>query len=42
MFCTMKSILVSYADSWRTFVRNCEEIHNNFSKFNCRSHVAEN
>ena len=40
-FCTMKSILVSYVDGRRTSVTNCEEIHNNFSKFNCRSHVAE-
>ena len=39
--CAMKSILVSYVDSWRTFVTNCEEIHN-LSKLNCRSHVAEN
>ena len=41
-FCTMKSILVSYVDSWRTLVTNCEEIHNNLSKLKCRSHVAEN
>ena len=38
----MKSILVSYVDGWRTFVTNCEEIHKNLSKLNCRSHVAEN
>ena len=38
----MKSILLSYVDGWRTFVTNSEEIHNNFSKLNCRSHVAEN
>ena len=38
----MKSILVSYVDSWRTFITNCEEIHNNLSKLNCRSYVAEN
>ena len=41
-FCTMKSISVSCVDFWRTFVTNCEETHNNFSKLNCRSHVAEN
>ena len=41
-FCAMKWLLVSYVDGWRTFVTNCEEIHNNFSKLNCRSHVAEN
>ena len=40
-FCTMKSILVSYVDGWR-LVTNCEEIHNNLSKLNCRSRVAEN
>ena len=38
----MKSILVSCVDGWRTFVTNCEEIHNNLSKLSCRSHVAEN
>ena len=41
-FCALKSILVSYVDGWRTFVTSCEEIHNNLSKLNCRSHVAEN
>ena len=41
-FCTVKSILVSHVDGWRTFVTNCEEIHSNLSKLNCRSHVAEN
>ena len=41
-FCALKSILVSYVDGWRTFITNCEEIHNNLSKSNCRSHVAEN
>ena len=40
-FCAMKSIWVSYVDGWRTFVTNCEEIHNNISKLDCRSHVAE-
>ena len=40
-FCAMKLILVSYVDGWRTFIRNCEGIHNNFSKYGCRSHVAE-
>ena len=40
-FCAMKSMLVSYVDGWRTFVTNCEEIHNNLCKLNCRSHVAE-
>ena len=39
---TTKSILVSYVDGWRTFVTNCEEIHSNLSKLNCRSHVVEN
>ena len=38
----MKPILVSYVGGWRTFVTNCEEIHNNLSKLNCWSHVAEN
>ena len=38
----MKSILASHVDGWRTFVTNCEEIHNNLSKLKCRSHVAEN
>ena len=38
----MKFILVSFVDGWRTFIRNCEEIHNNLTKCNCRSHVAEN
>ena len=33
---------MSYVDVWRTFVTNCKEIHNNFSKLNCRSHVVEN
>ena len=33
-FCTMTSILVSCVDSWRTFITNCEEIHNNLSKLN--------
>ena len=37
-----ESILVSSVDGWKTFITNCEEIHNNFSKLNCRSHVAEN
>ena len=41
-FCVMKSILASYVDGWRTFVTNCEEIHNNLSELNCRSHIAEN
>ena len=41
-FCTVKSILVSHVDGWRTFVTNCEEIHSNLSKLNCRSHVAGN
>ena len=31
-FCAMKSILV-YVDGWKTFITNCEEIHNNLSKF---------
>ena len=38
----MKSILVPYFDGWRTFVANCEEIHNNISQLNCWNHVAEN
>ena len=41
-FCAMKSIWVSCVDGWRTFSTNCEEIHNNLSKFHCRSHSAEN
>ena len=41
-FCAIKSISVSYLDGWRTFVTNCNEVHNNLSKLNCRSHVAEN
>ena len=40
--CAMKSILVSCVDCWRTFITNCEETHNNLSKLNCRSHIAEN
>ena len=40
--CAMQSILVSCVECWRTFITNCEEIHNNLSKLNCRSHVAEN
>ena len=40
-FCTIKSTLVSYVDGWRTLVTNCEEIHSNLSKLNCRHHVAE-
>ena len=40
--CAMRSILVSCVDSWRTFITNCEERHNNLSKLNCGSHVAEN
>ena len=40
-FVQLKSILVSHVDGWRTFITNCEEIHNNLSKLNCRSHVAE-
>ena len=40
-FCTMKSILVSHLDNWRTFVKNCADMHNNLCKLNCRSHVAE-
>ena len=40
-FCAMKPILVSYVHGWRTFVTNCEEIHNNLSQLNCRNHVAE-
>ena len=39
-FCAMISILVTYVDGWRTFVTNCEEVHNNLSKLNCN--VAEN
>ena len=42
VFRALKPILVSYVDGWETFVTNCEEIHNNLSKFNFRSHVAEN
>ena len=38
----MKSIWVSHVDGWRTFITNCEEIHNNLSKLNCTSYVAEN
>ena len=40
-FSAMKPILVSFIDGWRTFITNREEIHNNLSKLNCRSHVAE-
>ena len=32
----------SCVDCWRTFITNCEEIHKNLSKLNCRSHIAEN
>ena len=41
-FCAKKSIVASCVDGWRTFVTNCEEIHSNLSKLNCKSHVAEN
>ena len=27
---------------WWTFITNCEEIQNDLSKLNCRSHIAEN
>ena len=40
--CAMKSVVVSYIDGWRTFLTNCEEIHESLSKLNCRSHIAEN
>ena len=40
--CAMKSVLVSRVDWSRTFLTNCEEIHNYVSKLNCRSHIAEN
>ena len=40
-FSAMKSILVSCVDCSRTFITNCEEIHSNLSKLNCRSHIAE-
>ena len=40
--CAMKSIWVSCVDCWRTFITNFKEIHNNLSKLNCRSHMAEN
>ena len=40
--CAMKSVVVSRIDWWRTFLTNCEEIHNTPSKPNCRSHTAEN
>ena len=40
--CAMKSFLVSCVDCWRRFITNCEEIHNNLSKLNCRNHIAEN
>ena len=39
--CALKSIFVSCVDCWRTFITNCE-IHNNLSKLNCKSHIAEN
>ena len=38
----MKSMLVSCVDCWKTFITNCEEIHNNLSKLKCGSHIAEN
>ena len=41
-FCATKPIWVSCVDGCRTFVTNCEEIHNNLSKLNCRRHIAEN
>ena len=40
--CAVKSILVSCVDCWRTFITNCEEVHNNLSNLNCRSHIVEN
>ena len=33
---------IHFGVSCRRFVTNCEEIHSNLSKLNCRSHVAEN
>ena len=39
--CAMKSVVVSRVDWWRTFLSNCEQIHNNLSKLNCRNHIAE-
>ena len=41
-FDTMKSVLVSHVNGWRTFVTICEEIHSDLSKLNCKDHVAEN
>ena len=40
--CAMKSVVVSHTDWWRTFLTNCEEIHNNFSKLIRGNHIAEN
>ena len=37
-----ESVVVSRIDWWRTFLTNCEEIHNDLSKLKCRSHIAEN
>ena len=30
--CAMNSVVVSRIDWWRTFLTNCEEIHNHLSK----------
>ena len=38
----MKSIWGVFVDGWRTFITICEEPHNNLSKLNSRSSVAEN
>ena len=40
--CAMKSVLVSHVDWWKTLLTKCVEIHDNFSKLNCASHIAEN
>ena len=39
--CAMRSVLVSRVDWWRTFLTNCEEIHDNFSKLIRGNHIAD-
>ena len=40
--CAMNSVLVSRVDWWRTFLTNCEEIHNCSSKWIRGNHIAKN
>ena len=38
----MQTVLVSRVDWWRTYLSNCEERHNNFSKLIRGNRIAEN